>query len=155
MILIERLRDLLSGLLPLRKARAFDQSTNAPYDTKAATPPPANPWTQDLERLSCYSKTEEMEKLHSDSGEVKLQLLMDEALQEKAKEIRRQQELEQYDEPGAGRKGTRRGPRTTDATITDTKAWWGQAVATWDPEDAKNLGPQGEIKHPRQSKWFH
>ena len=76
-------------------------------------------------------------------------------LNEKAKEILRQQQQEfPLGDPQSTPREKRK-PRTTDATITDTKAWWGQAVATWDPNDAKNLSPQGEMRHPRQHKWFH
>ncbi len=44
--------------------------------------------------------------------------------------------------------------RTTDTTAVDLKAWWGQAVATWDPIDGKNLDSIEQVRRPRQSKWF-
>ena len=163
MIFIERIRELFLGLLPGKTARSSDQAALLQPTTTEANPR-VNPWTQDLERLACYTQTEPVESCHSDSGEVKIQLLMEQARLEKAKEVLRQQmqqRLQQQqsgktDEIGEQKKtGTKRKTRTTDATIVDGKAWWGQAVATWDPDDAKNLGPQGEIRHPRQHKWFN
>ena len=148
MILIERLTELLNGLRPGRKAS--DNRKSLPNEPEA--PAAGNPWTHDLQRLECYSETEESpsEPVRSDSCENQIQLLMEQARLEKAKEtLKRQQE-------NLGRKSLEpRKPRTTDATIVDAKAWWGQSVATWNPEDSKNIGPQGEQRHPRQHKWFN
>jgi len=157
MIFIERLRELLLGLMPGRNARSTDQDSLDSANSEYLNQPRVNPWTQDLERLACYTKTEPAETGRSDSGEVKIQLLMEQARLEKAKEVLKQQQLNaKMGETAELKKPTKkRKTRTTDATIVDGKAWWGQAVATWDPEDAKNLGPQGEIRHPRQHKWFN
>lgn len=39
-------------------------------------------------------------------------------------------------------------------TATDLKSWWGQAVATWDPEDAKNIDMiEQKIQGPKSNKW--
>lgn len=39
-------------------------------------------------------------------------------------------------------------------TATDLKSWWGQAVATWDPEDAKNIDTiEKKIQGPKGTKW--
>ena len=159
MIFLERLRELLTGLLPVRSARLSERQANAQHDPKGeyTSNNKANPWTQDLERLACYTRDEAPDTGRTETGEIKIQLLMEQARLEKAKEAlkqQQQQQRKQFDEPEPGKPGAKRKPRTTDATITDAKAWWGQAVATWDPEDAKNLGPQGEQRHPRQHKWF-
>jgi hypothetical protein len=156
MIFLERLRELLQGLLPLRNARTSDQQSYTHHDHTGESTPKANPWTQDLDRLACYTRVEGPDPGRTESAEIKIQLLMEQARLEKAKEaLKQQQKRLEFDEPEPGKHGQKRKPRTTDATITDTKAWWGQAVATWDPDDAKNLGPQGEIRHPRQHKWFN
>jgi len=155
MIFLERLRELLSGLLPARDARLSDRQTNTQDDPNGKSSSKANPWTQDLDRLACYSREEAPDSGRTATGEMKIQLLMEQARLEKAKEaLKQQQHRLQLEEPEPGKPGAKRRPRTTDATITDAKAWWGQSVATWDPEDAKNLGPQGEQRHPRQHKWF-
>lgn len=44
--------------------------------------------------------------------------------------------------------------RKTDETSVDMKAWWGQAVATWDPVNAKNVDSIDQQRRPRKSKWF-
>lgn len=45
--------------------------------------------------------------------------------------------------------------RQVDATSVDMKAWWGGAVATWDPTiDSKNLDSINQQRRPRTSKWF-
>jgi hypothetical protein len=160
MIFIERLSELLRGLLPARIARLSDPQTNTKHDLKdeSSSDCKANPWTKDLERLSCYSREEPAETGRTESGEIKIQLLMEQARLEKAKEILKQQQQRLKlgeAEPEADKKPERRKVRTCDATITDGKAWWGQSVATWNPDDAKNLGPQGEQRHPRQHKWFN
>lgn len=46
--------------------------------------------------------------------------------------------------------------RKTSETATDMKAWWGQAVATWDPADGKNVDSvEKKIRGPQSNKWFH
>lgn len=44
--------------------------------------------------------------------------------------------------------------RQVDSTAVDIKAWWGGAVATWDPIDIKNLDSINQTRRPRTSKWF-
>lgn len=41
-----------------------------------------------------------------------------------------------------------------DTTSVDLKAWWGQAVATWDPIDGKNIDSIEQGRRPRKAKWF-
>lgn len=156
MIFIERVRELFLGLLP-GKFACFKGQESLTNQDSAESAARVNPWTQDLERLACYTREEPTDSAKNNSGETKIQILMEQARLEKAKEALKQQlqnaktaEIDFQKNPGGKRKA-----RTTDATIVDGKAWWGQAVATWDPEDAKNLGPQGEIRHPRQHKWFN
>ncbi|HEY9785924.1 MAG TPA: hypothetical protein V6D17_11015 [Candidatus Obscuribacterales bacterium] len=39
-------------------------------------------------------------------------------------------------------------------TAHDLKSWWGQAVATWDPEDAKNIDTiEKKMQGPKGSHW--
>lgn len=46
--------------------------------------------------------------------------------------------------------------RKNSETATDMKAWWGQAVATWDPADGKNVDSvEKKIRGPQSHKWFH
>jgi hypothetical protein len=148
MIFLERIRELLLGLLPCKSARQSNTKIVNPCEDA----PRANPWTRDLERLNCYTKEESSDR--TVSAEMKIQLLMEQARLEKAKEVLKQQQQQQRITIGDAQTVKKPKRRTCDATLTDTKAWWGQSVATWDPDDAKNLGPQGEIKHPRQHKWF-
>jgi len=44
--------------------------------------------------------------------------------------------------------------RHVDTTSVDIKAWWGGAVATWDPIDIKNLDSINQQRRPRKAKWF-
>lgn len=40
-------------------------------------------------------------------------------------------------------------------TAVDLKAWWGNSVATWDPNaDAQNLDSIHQQRRPRKTKWF-
>jgi hypothetical protein len=48
----------------------------------------------------------------------------------------------------------RKDRRQVDSTAVDIKAWWGGAVATWDPIDIKNLDSINQQRRPRKSKWF-
>jgi hypothetical protein len=154
MIFLERLRELFKGLMPVKNARSSDKATNTLYDHTGDSCTKANPWTKDLERLNCYTRAETSNR--TDSGEIKIQMLMEQARLEKAKEILKQQQTKlEFKEEDPDKPGQKVKRRTCDATLTDTKAWWGQSVATWNPDDAKNLGPQGEQRHPRQHKWFN
>lgn len=45
-----------------------------------------------------------------------------------------------------------RGP--DDVTGMDAKEWWGQAVATWNPLDGKNIDSIEKLRRPRHSRWF-
>lgn len=49
----------------------------------------------------------------------------------------------------------RRDRRQNATTAVDLKAWWGGAVATWDPNiDSKNLDSIEQQRRPRRAKWF-
>jgi len=157
MIFLERINELMRGILPGKKAQIKNGQNYPLFDCDGDAAGKTNPWSHNLERLSTYQQpgaaAAQTEK--TESGETKIQLLMEQARLEKAKEmLKEQQEKLRLGDP-AQPLSDKAKRRTTDATIVDAKAWWGQAVATWNPEDAKNLGPQGEIKHPRQHKWFN
>ncbi|MBX9670449.1 MAG: hypothetical protein K2X93_22805 [Candidatus Obscuribacterales bacterium] len=56
--------------------------------------------------------------------------------------------------PDSDRIVVRKDRRQQDTTSVDMKAWWGQAVATWDPINAKNIDSVDQQRRPRLSKWF-
>lgn len=52
-------------------------------------------------------------------------------------------------------KVAKKAPRNGDGTVTDLKAWWGEAVVTWDPELAKTLDTSEQKPQSRGIKrWF-
>lgn len=107
-----------------------------------------NPWQTNLERLAIEhgAEAECAQPATPQSVEEQFQLLIEQARMEKTKEtLRKQQEILQNG-------GKRR--RAQDQTVTDAKAWWGQSVVTWDPEDSKNMGME-DRRHPKKAKWFN
>jgi hypothetical protein len=45
--------------------------------------------------------------------------------------------------------------RTSDGTVTDLKAWWGESVATWDPDLANTVDTIEQKPQSRALKrWF-
>lgn len=106
----------------------------------------SNPWQQNLARLAAERGQDlPSSKNSADKTEEQFNLLIEQAQLEKAKEaLARQKEMLQN---GGRRK------RTNDTTVTDAKAWWGESLATWDPNDAKNITSY-EQKYPQKSKWF-
>jgi len=111
------------------------------YEQLPTTGDSAHPWQNNLDRLAERSPDRREAVSASASVEEQFQALMDQARAEKIK-----LEMEH---------GLNQPKRKTDATVTDAKAWWGQAVATWEPADAKNVDSFAERKHPRSSKWFN
>jgi hypothetical protein len=135
--LIERVADVFR--FP-SKAKANHQSTQKSADDQS------NPWQQNLARLA-VERGQDLPagKNSADKNEEQFNILIEQAQLEKAKEaLVRQKEMLQN---GGRRK------RANDATVTDAKAWWGESLATWDPNDAKNISNY-EQKFPQKSKWF-
>ena len=85
-----------------------------------------NPWKEDLERLSSQPRPDpELIK--------KTNARLDDLVEQVAEEPKRK----------------------ADGTTVKMKMWWGKAVATWDPADAKNINPKADQKHPKMSRWFN
>lgn len=107
-----------------------------------------NPWQNNLERLAKEHGSECGDASTSGAPvEEQFAQLIEQARMEKTKEtLRKQQEILQN--------GGIRPSRAADKTVTDAKAWWGQAVVTWDPEDSKNVGFD-DRRHPKKAKWFN
>lgn len=123
---------------PLR--RLFDRNQREEY---VPLPSPgedaAHPWQRNLDSLA--NRTPEVHDVVSATTDVEAQFM---ALMEQARLEKLKLEAE---------RGLNHAPkRKTDATVTDAKAWWGQAVATWEPADAKNVDSFAERRHPRSSK---
>jgi hypothetical protein len=125
--------------------RQLIHSSCAPKKQQVETPE-VNPWRENLDRLA-QEHGDQPSCSNPSTVEEQFQVLIEQAKMEKTKEaLRKQQELLQN--------GGRRAARPNDKTVTDAKAWWGQAVATWDPEDSKNVTLE-DRRHPKQHKWFN
>jgi hypothetical protein len=52
-------------------------------------------------------------------------------------------------------KAARKAKRSGDGTVTDLKAWWGESVATWDPEIAGSVDTiEQKRKAQTLKRWF-
>ena len=112
-------------------------------------PDTANPWQRNLERLAEQHGQALPQAREINAVEQQFNQLIEQAQLEKTKEVLRQQkEILQ----NGGKKA--RPTRQNDATVTDARAWWGQSVATWDPEDGKNVTNYEQKKPNTRSKWF-
>ena len=104
-----------------------------------------SPWLEGLDsRLASYD-TNLMQPTTYNSSEAAAEA--EEQLRQLCSGV--QQELEDTD-----RVVIRKERRQVDSTAVDIKAWWGGAVATWDPIDIKNLDSINQTRRPRKSKWF-
>lgn len=139
MIFFERLVD------PMR--RLF-RKTECQINTKDDGGTAANPWQANLEHLAKQRGDDpEKERLLS-TITTQFRTLLEQTKMEKMKAELEEQKF------NLSQGQTKKRPRQQDATVTDAKAWWGQSVATWDPEDGKNVGHQLEFRHPKKAKWF-
>ena len=103
--------------------------------------PTVNPWEADLARLANERKNEIVSvttpKEHDEITAL---------VQDLAKAVKKDETALQPAEPKPRRAG--------DGTVHDLKSWWGDALATWDPEiDGKNVHNDNRNK-ARQVKWF-
>ena len=139
MIFFERLVD------PMRRLFRKDecQITNKAEDNN-----PVNPWQANLEHLAKQRGDEEEKERLLSTITNQFRTLLEQTKMEKIKAGLEEQKRNLSQGQG------KRLPRQQDATVTDAKAWWGQSVATWDPEDGKNVGSQLEYRHPKKAKWF-
>jgi hypothetical protein len=104
-----------------------------------------NPWQKNLERLALEQGVAK-DPASEQTVEEQFQQIIEQAKQDKVREtLKKRQEYLQS--------GGQRPIRASDKTVTDQKAWWGQAVATWNPEDSKNVTFE-DRKLPKQHKWF-
>ncbi|PWT96459.1 MAG: hypothetical protein C5B53_09635 [Candidatus Melainabacteria bacterium] len=51
-------------------------------------------------------------------------------------------------------KVARKAKRSGDGTVTDLKAWWGESVATWDPEIGSADTMEQKSKTRTLKRWF-
>jgi len=51
-------------------------------------------------------------------------------------------------------KVARKSKRSGDGTVTDLKAWWGESVATWDPELANTVDTEQRHRTRGLKRWF-
>lgn len=113
--------------------------------TQCSEPNTEHPWQKNLERLA-HEQGVAPDPTTEKSAEEQFQQIIEQAKQDKVREtLKKRQEYLQS--------GGQRPVRQADKTTTDQKAWWGQAVATWNPEDSKNVIFE-DRKLPKQHKWF-
>lgn len=130
----------------LQQIKQIIKTSNHGQTVQAKETAEVNPWQHNLERLA-EKHGSELKETNPQTVEEQFQVLIEQAKMDKTKDaLRKQQEILQ--------KGGQRSARINDKTVTDAKAWWGQAVATWDPEDSKNVTME-DRRIPRQHKWFN
>jgi hypothetical protein len=99
----------------------------------------ANPWEADLVRLAAERRDQEV-VVEAPSDEVT------QFVNELAKAISK--ETPQVPE-------LKKTKRRSDPTVTDLKAWWGESVATWDPDtDANNVTSADQRNRLRPATWL-
>jgi hypothetical protein len=103
--------------------------------------PAVNPWEADLARLANERKNEIVSVTSAKEHDEITQLVND-----LAKAVKKDETALQPQEPKPRRAG--------DGTVHDLKSWWGDSLATWDPDiDGKNVQNDQRNK-ARQVKWF-
>lgn len=99
-------------------------------------PETVNPWEADLARLAAERRENEAPPVSDEVTQF---------VNDLAKAISK-------DTPAVQPQKTR---RRTDPTVTDLKAWWGESVATWDPEtNAENVQSSDQRNRQRPSTWL-
>lgn len=108
---------------------------------KQESVPVVNPWEADLARLAQERKNEVLSVTTPKEHDEITQLVND-----LAKAVKKEDTALQPQEPKPRRAG--------DGTVHDLKSWWGDSLATWDPDiDGKNVQNDQRNKS-RQVKWF-
>lgn len=103
--------------------------------------PAVNPWEADLARLANERKNEVLSVTTPKEHDEITQLVND-----LAKAVKKDETALQPQEQKPRRAG--------DGTVHDLKSWWGDSLATWDPDiDGKNVQNDQRNKS-RQVKWF-
>lgn len=103
--------------------------------------PAVNPWEADLARLANERKNEVLSVTTPKEHDEITQLVNDLAKAVKKDETTLQQPPE-------------KSRRAGDGTVHDLKSWWGDSLATWDPDlNGKNVHNDQRNK-ARQVKWF-
>lgn len=101
-----------------------------------------NPWEADLARLANERKNEVLSVTTAKEHDEITQLVNDLAKAVKKDETALNQQTEQ------------KARRAGDGTVHDLKSWWGDSLATWDPDlNGKNVHNDQRNK-ARQAKWF-
>lgn len=106
--------------------------------------PVTNPWEADLQRLANERKSEVLSITTPKEHDEITQLVQD-----LAKAVKKDESAihPPADEPKPRRAG--------DGTVHDLKSWWGDSLATWDPDtDGKNVNNADTRNKARQVKWF-
>ncbi|RTL46144.1 MAG: hypothetical protein EKK48_02065 [Candidatus Melainabacteria bacterium] len=104
--------------------------------------PAVNPWEADLMRLANERKNEVISVTTPKEHDEITQLVNDLAKAVKKEETALQQPADQKPK------------RAGDGTVHDLKSWWGDSLATWDPDvNGKNVHNDQRNK-ARQVKWF-
>ncbi len=104
-----------------------------------------SPWQGDLEHLASRYNEHPMKPTTYTSK-------TDDAAE--AEMLKKLRDEVQENLPESDRIVVRKDRRRQDTTSVDMKAWWGQAVATWDPINAKNVDSIDQQRRPRRAKWF-
>lgn len=108
---------------------------------KQESVPVVNPWEADLARLAQERKNEVLSVTTPKEHDEITQLVND-----LAKAVKKEDTALQPQETKPRRAG--------DGTVHDLKSWWGDSLATWDPDiDGKNVQNDQRNKS-RQVKWF-
>jgi len=98
----------------------------------------ANPWEADLARLAAERREQEI--VVAESPDEVTQFVND-----LARAISKEAPVAEV----------KKAKRRTDPTVTDLKAWWGESVATWDPDtDGTNVTSADQRNRLRQATWL-
>jgi hypothetical protein len=102
-----------------------------------------SPWLENLDdRLASYDKN----LMQPTSYKTNESIEAEEQLRKLCNEVNEAQDPD--------RVVVRKERKLQDTTSVDMKAWWGGAVATWDPIDQKNLDSISQQPRVRKAKWF-
>ncbi len=109
---------------------------------RKVTGPTPNPWEADLARLAQERKADGPQVTTAQEHDEIAQLV-----NELSKAVKKDESA--LHPPAAKPR------RAGDGTVTDLKSWWGDSVATWDPDiDGKNVTSSDQRNKARQAKWF-
>ena len=110
-----------------------------------------HPWQKDLDHLAERLGHDKIQVATSQETKVAESTLVEEDYKKLFNEIK--QEMQQQKQSGTKPVVTRK-KRESDITAVDLQSWWGQAVATWDPIDSKNVDSVSQQPRRQRTKWF-